>query len=161
MYKSISVGNIPLRENLLYYDLSVSSEGKIMLLTEDGIYLRAENMEKIYDLPPDISVPYYFSNINSKLGNIIFSGLSKKGRLKIGVINKNGFYKYLDGFRIISNKSDLVGVQTSNNNIDVYKDENKVNSINISKNMYPIGLTDKSSILCLQPSSDGYKIIKI
>lgn len=155
------IKNIPLREELLYYDLSVSPEGKIILLTDDGIYLVEETMEKIYDIPDDISVPYYFSSINSKLGNIIFSGLCKNGRLKIGVIDRNGSYKYLEGFRIISNNSDLVGVQTSNTNVDVYRDEIKVNSIKISKDMYPIGLTDEKNILCLQPNSDGFKIIKI
>ena len=51
-----------------------------------------------------------------------------------------------------------MGVQTSNTNVDVYRDE--ISNSVISKDMYPIGLTDEN-ILCLQPNSDGFKIIKI
>ncbi|NLW47406.1 MAG: hypothetical protein GXY86_08730 [Firmicutes bacterium] len=154
--------HLPKTENL-YQDIAINSQGQVLLLCENGIYiLDKENLKKQYSLPDNVSVPYYFS-INNR-GNVIFNGLRKPGG-KTGIVcgeYKDRKFKELNGYIIVSSYKGLVGLWGPDNMVTIY-DQGKISETidTFLDTVIPFGLNDNKELYCTERIASGYRFYKI
>ncbi len=145
-----------------YSDIDIDSQGNIMLLTNKGIYkiLKNGEMLKSYDIPEIMKNPQFFSI--SESGNIAINGTSKDGREKSGIINTNGNFTELKGYRIFISEYGLIGLQVSETSVNLIEDGKVIDHININVKPYmiPIGIANDKSIYCTVSSENqGYILL--
>ncbi|NLY74414.1 MAG: hypothetical protein GX075_03835 [Firmicutes bacterium] len=159
--KFVTYKKIP--KELVYKDIAVNPRNKdIMLLTDKGIFaIKDDKVNKIYDLPNIISLPYYF--YIDKYGTIGITGLNDEGRLKSGIYNSEGVYTELKGVSVFLSYSGMRCLQTTNKEVVLTEREKFIKrfTINIQGFMTPIGISDDMSIYCVEPIKNGIILYRI
>lgn len=146
-----------LQKGLYYWDIAIDNDGKVLLLTNKGIYSLTDYGQLInkYDTTALIKDPSFFSI--SKTGDIVLTG-----RDKSVFISKDGDFSELKGIRVFISNSGLIGLQVSDSKVNLLKDKKVIGhiDINVKPYMIPFGITDDKIIFC-EVGSEKRGFIKI